>query len=163
MAQVQHVVIRKLEHLTGTSRAPSLGYAVETRDRAGPAHKLGAGPGETVWLQLHGGLIVAKARVGLCWVGEYSFPEEIRRRTAGSEVHDLEDFWRGRPRGGYAAVASLTQDSWVEPFWAGPRTYGYEWVVLENEKKLSTWTDTRDGPRGGDALERSFREWLADR
>src|SRR5438270_168503 len=34
---VDHVVIRKLEHLTGSSSAPAVSFAVETRDRPGPA------------------------------------------------------------------------------------------------------------------------------
>ncbi len=160
---MDHVVIRKLEHLTGTRRAPSLGYAVETRDRPGPAHKMGAGPEDGVWLQLHGGLVVARARVKLCWIGEYSDIGEIRRRTRGSALHDVEPFWRGRARFGYAAVAELHRDAWVDPFWAGPRTYAYEWVVLENEKKRSSWLDPREAPRGGDALRRELDAWLAAR
>ena len=67
---MDHVLVRKLEHLTGSRRAPALGYAVETRDRPGPVHKHGAFPGDIVWVQLRGGLLVAKARVKLCWVGE---------------------------------------------------------------------------------------------
>ena len=46
------------------------------------------------------------------------------------------------------------------PFWAGPRTYGYEWVRLEDEKKRASWLDRREPPRGGESLARSFRAWL---
>ena len=156
---MEHVLIRRLEHLTGAEDAPALGFAVETRDRPGPAHKAGAFQDDVVWVQLHGGLFVGRATVRMGWVGEYFGIDEVRTRTRGSALHDTEDFWRGRPRVGYAAVASLSGERWVEPFWAGPRTYGYEWVVLENDRKRASWLDPKDAPRGGDTLERSFRDW----
>lgn len=161
---MDHVVIRRLEQLTGTKSAPRIGFAIETRDRAGPAHKHGAFDGDTVWVQLHGGLFVARARVRICWIGEYSSVREIRERTRGSDIYGVESFWEGRPRYGYAAVAQLQHETWIDPFWSGPRTYGYEWVVLEDSKKRAAWLDPKDPPRGAGAdLESRFRQWLAAR
>ncbi len=160
---MEHVLIRRLEHLTGSNEAPSLGYAVEVRDRPGPAHKAGAAPDDVVWVQLHGGLFVARARIRLAWIGEYSNVEEVRARTRDSALNGLDGFWSGRPRYGYAAVASLQGERWIEPFWAGPRTYGYEWVLLENDKKHSSWLDPKEPPRGGEGLLREFRAWLRAR
>jgi len=157
---MEHVLIRHLEHLTGTSEAPSLGFAVEVRDRPGPAHKEGAAPEDVVWVQLHGGLYVARARIRMAWIGEFSNVSEIRARTRSSPLHEVDGFWAGRPRYGYAAVASLQGERWIEPFWAGPRTYAYEWVLLENEKKRSSWLEPKESPRGGDTLLRQFRTWL---
>lgn len=156
---MEHVVIRKLEHLTGSRRAPELGYAVEMRERPGPAHKLGAFPDELVWIQVRGGLFVGKAHVRLGWVGEYSDVREIRARVRGSALHDVRDFWRGRPRLGYAAVAELHHEAWIEPFWAGPRSYGYDWVVLENDRKRASWLDHKEPPRGGAKLSDDFEAW----
>ena len=161
MTDVEHVLIRKLEHLAGTVRTPNLGYALEIRDRPGPAHKGGGFPDEVVWVQLHGGLFVAKARIDITWVGEYSSVAELRRRTKGAPIHDVEGFWARRPRFGYAAVGKLKGERWIEPFWAGPRSYGYEWVRLENAKKHASWLDHKEPPRGGAELERSFQEWLS--
>jgi hypothetical protein len=160
LVRMEHVVIRRLEHLTGTADRPSLGHAVESRDRPGPAFKSGTSPGEDVWIQLHGGLFVARAKIQLGWVAEYSSVDSLRARTRGSAIHDIEDFWKGRPRYGYAVVAGLQQEKWIEPFWAGPRTYAYEWVVLEDEKKRSSWLDPKDPPRGGTRLLDEFRAWL---
>ena len=157
---MDHVIIRKLEHLTGTSAAPRLGYAVETRTSAGPAYKTGAFPHDVVWIKLHGGLVVGKAEIKLAWVGEFSSIAEIRRRTRGSAIHDLTPFWAGRPKVGYAVVAELTGERWVDPHWAGPRTYGYEWVVLD-EKKRSSWLETKSAPRGGEELLKQFLDWKA--
>ena len=157
---MDHVLIRRLEHLTGTEDRPALGFAIETRDRPGPAFKIGTSPGEEVWIQLHGGLFVAKARIKLGWVGEFSNVTAVRTRTRGAAIHDVEDFWKGRPRFGYAAVASLEHEKWIDPFWAGPRTYGYEWVTLEDDKKRSSWLDPKEPPRGGAGLMDSFRAWL---
>ncbi|MDP9224889.1 MAG: hypothetical protein M3P18_13800 [Actinomycetota bacterium] len=157
---MDHVVIRKLEHLTGSRRAPSVDFAVEMRERPGPAHKNGAFPDDVVWVQLRGGLLVAKARVSLCWIGEYSSVAEIRTRTRGSQLHDLAPFWAGRPRYGYAALARLEQETWIDPTWAGARTYGYEWVLLEDAKKRSSWLDPRPPPRSREDLAGAFREWL---
>jgi len=141
---VDHVLIRRLEHLAASPGGPLIGFGVETRERPGPLHKHGAFPDEAVWIQLHGGLIVAKAVVSLCWVGEYSQVADVRARTRGSPLFDLEDFWKGRPRYGYAGVAGLHGERWLdEPFWAGPRTYGYEWVRLEDEKKRRSWLDPK--------------------
>jgi hypothetical protein len=159
---VEHVIIRRLEHLTGGADAPGLGYAVETRERPGPAHKNGAFPDDPVWVQLRGGLFVAKASIQLCWIGEYSSIREVRNRTRGSQVHALDSFWAGRPRYGYAAVASLQDEKWLEPYWAGPRTYGYEWVLLDDDKKRATWREVKSPPRGGDDLEKSFRARLSN-
>jgi hypothetical protein len=156
---MEHVVIRRLEHLTGNARAPQLGYAVETRDRPGPAHKHGAFPHDAVWVQLRGGLMIARARIELCWIGEYSHIGEVRNRTRGSSLYDLTPFWAGRPKYGYAAVASLRNESWLEPFWAGPRTYGYEWVLLEDEKKRAGWLDKKPPPRSAEDLADSFARW----
>ena len=161
---MDHVVTRALEHLTGDGDKPALGFAVETRDRPGPAHKEGSSPDDVVWMQLDGGLFVAKARIRLGWVGEYSSVDEVRERTRGSSLYDLDRFWAGRPRYGYAAVAGLHHEQWLdEPFWAGPRSYGYEWVLLENEKKRSSWLDPKPPPRGGEGLRDSYESWLAAR
>lgn len=160
---MEHVLIRSLEHLAGTAGSPRLGYAVEVRESKGPAHKHGAFEDDVVWVQVRGGLFVAKAQVKICWIGEYSRVDDVRRRTAGSPLHDDEAFWTGRPRFGYAAVAELMREAWIEPFWAGPRTYGYEWVVLENDAKRASWLDPKDPPRGGADLAERFRQWRAAR
>lgn len=159
---MEHVVIRRLEHLTGTRESPKIGFAVETRDRRGPAHKAGAFEGDAVWIQIHGGLFVAKATVRICWIGEYSRIQEVRERTRGSPMHGLDDFWPGRARYGYAAVASLAQERWIDPFWGGPRTYGYEWVVIEDAAKRASWLDPKPPPRSSD-LPSKFKEWLQSR
>ena len=157
---MDHVVVRSLGHLTGDAGKPAVGFAVETRDRPGPAYKEGSSPDDVVWVQLDGGLFVAKARIVIGWVGEYSSVDEVRDRTTGP-LHDLDAFWAGRPRYGYSAVARLQQESWLdEPFWAGPRSYGYEWILLENEKKRSSWLDPKPPPRGGEGLRDRFRSWL---
>jgi len=161
---VEHVLIRPLEQLTGSKTAPSLGFAVETRDSPGPAYKEGTAPDDVVWVQLRGGLLVARASIELGWVGEYSNIAQVRDRTrTHPELHGLDAFWQGRPRYGFAAVARLRHERWIEPFWAGPRTYGYEWVVLENEKKRKSWLAPKPPPRGGDALLREFRAWFDPR
>lgn len=154
---MDQVVIRKLEFVAGSARAPRLEYAVEARDRPGPVHKRGAFPDEEVWIQLHGGLYIGKARIELCWVGEFSSIGEVRARTRGAPLYDMAAFWKGRPRFGYAAVASLKYEKWIEPFWGGPRTYGYEWVLMDNDKKHATWLDRREAPRGGEELVDGFR------
>lgn len=161
---MEHVVIRKLEHLTGSARAPALGFAVETRDRPGPAHKEGAFEGDVVYVQVHGGLIVAKAKVRIGIVMEYSNVEEVRRRTRGSAIYDVAEFWKGRPRYGYAALAELTDEAWVLAYWGGPRTYGYEWVVLDEAKKRASWLEKKEPPRGGAAdLPAKLRRWQGAR
>lgn len=160
---MEHVLIRKLEHLSGTAAGPALRFGVEMRERPGPLHKAGAFPDERVWIQLHGGLFVARAAVRICWVGEYSAVDDVRRRTRGSALHDLDSFWRGRPRYGYAAVAELERERWIDPVWAGPRTYGYEWVRLEDDRKHASWLDPKEPPRGGEALLHDFRAWIGSR
>ena len=161
---MEHVIIRKLEQLTGTAGAPQLTFAVEMRDRPGPAHKNGAFPDDVVWIQLHGGLFVAKAKIRICWVGEYSNIKEVRIRTKGSPIANIESFWSHRPKYGYAAVAQLQQEQWIDPFWAGPRTYGYEWVLLDAEKKRKSWLDRKEPPRGaGEELPAKFKAWQASR
>ena len=157
-----HVIIRKLEHLTGNARSPHLAYAVETRASAGPAHKTGAFPDDDVWIKLHGGLMVGKAKIRIAWVGEYSSLHEIRSRTDGSPIHALDGFWAGRPKVGYAVIGELKDERWIDPHWAGPRTYGYEWVVLD-DKKRAGWLEEKPPPRGGDALVASFERWRSER
>lgn len=159
---VDQVVIRKLEHLTGSSKGPRLGFAVETRDRRGPAHKAGAFEGDIVHVQLNGGLYVARAVVKIGWIGEYFGVDEVRARTKGSPLYDVDAFWAGRSRVGYAAVAELVQERWLPaPFWAGPRTYGYEWVVLDDDAKRASWLEEKQPPRGGESLAAEFQDWLA--
>lgn len=155
----EHVVIRKLEHLTGSGQAPAFGYAVETRESAGPAHKKGAFPDDTVWLKLHGGLVVGKAKIKIAWIGEYSSVGEIRARTRGTPLFDAIDFWRGRPKAGYAALGELGFERWIDPVWMGPRTYGYEWVLLDNDKKRATWLEEKPPPKGGEDLLAAFEAW----
>jgi hypothetical protein len=154
-----HVLIRKLEHFTGTSHAPALRYAIETRTSPGPAHKEGAFPDDVVWLKLHGGLVVGKAAIEIAWVGEFSALNEIRRRTEPTSISRINDFWAGRPKVGYAVVAELKNERWIEPRWEGPRTYGYEWIVLDNDKKVATWTEPKPPPRGGEELLAAFLAW----
>lgn len=157
---MEHVIIRKLEHLSGTNNTPRLEFACEIRDRPGPVNKNGAFEDEDIWVQLVGGLMIAKARIKLCWSGEYSDIREIKARTKGSALHDMDSYWKGRPRWGYAAVASLKAETWIPPFWSGPRTYGYEWVRLDDDKKLKTWLEKKEPPRGGELLRADFDSWL---
>lgn len=161
---MEFVLVRRLEHLFGTSGAPSLGFAVEARDRPGPVYKEGTSPDDVVWIQLKGGLFVGRARIKIGWVGEYSNVAQVRDRTKGHPtLYGLEPFWHGRPRYGYAAVAALEHEKWIDPFWAGPRTYGYEWVVLESPKKRASWLEPKPPPRGGEGLLGEFKAWLAAR
>jgi hypothetical protein len=154
-----HVLIRKLEHLAGNDRAPAFRYAVETRASAGPAYKNGAFPGDIVWLKLDGGLIVGKAQIQIAWVGEYSALREIQARTPGSAIQNDPSFWAGRPKFGYAVVGELQNERWLEPKWQGPRTYGYEWVVIDSDKKRTSWFEEKPPPRGGAELVKSFNDW----
>lgn len=158
---MEHVLIRRLEHLTASSRGPRLAYGVETRDRPGPLHKNGAFEDDRVWVQLAGGLFVARAVVRISWVGEYSDVSSVRARTRGAPIFDVDDFWRGRPRVGYAGVATLEREQWIDPFWAGPRTYGYEWVVIGDDAKRASWLDGKPPPRGGEGLRERFESWRA--
>ena len=106
--------------------------------------------------------MIAKARIELCWIGEYSDVREVRARTKGSDLYEMRSFWTGRPRYGYAAVASLYREVWIDPYWAGPRTYGYEWVLLDDKKKAS-WLDRKPPPRSTTDLEATFKGWLSSR
>ncbi|HVL32677.1 MAG TPA: hypothetical protein VM600_03750 [Actinomycetota bacterium] len=151
---MEHVQIRSLEHLTGDTARPLLRYAIETRERPGPAHKQGVYSDDELWMQLRGGLFVARARVKIAWRGEYSRLDEIRARVEGWRVP--ESFWTGRPRHGYAIVAELQAERWVDPFWAGPRSYAYEWIVLESDAKRASWLDPKDPPRGRAGLVAEF-------
>lgn len=150
----EHVAIRELGQLAGDGERPKLRFAIETRDRPGPAYKAGVYSEDIVWIQLHGGLFVAKARVKIAWRGEYSRLDEIRKRAPELDV--TEEFWTGRPRAGYAIVATLEQERWIEPVWSGPRTYAYEWIVLEDAKKRASWLDSKPPPRGGEDLRARF-------
>lgn len=154
-----HVLIRKLEHLAGNDRAPAFRYAVETRASAGPAYKNGAFPGDVVWLKLHGGLVIGKAQIKIAWVGEYSALREIQARTPGSAIQNDPSFWAGRPKFGYAIVGELQNERWLEPKWQGPRTYGYEWVVIDSDKKRASWFEEKPPPRGGTELLKNFTDW----
>lgn len=149
----EHVQIRALEHLAGDEDRPRLRYAVETRDRPGPAYKAGVYSEDTVWVQLRGGLLIGKARVKIAWRGEYSRIEEIRQRV---DAPIPEGFWGGRPRHGYAIVATLEHERWIDPYWGGPRSYSYEWIVLESDEKRASWLDPKAPPRGGEALREEF-------
>jgi len=150
----EHVQIRALEHLAGDADRPRIPFAVEARDRPGPAHKAGVWSDDVVWIQLKGGLFVAKAEVRIAWSGEFGPGVDRLKKEAGAEIP--ESFWARRPRDGYAVVAELHKARWVEPFWAGPRSYAYEWVVLEDEKKQRSWLEPKSPPRGGDELGAAF-------
>ena len=105
---MDHVVVRSLEHLTGEAGKPALGFAVETRDRPGPAYKEGSSPDDVVWVQLDGGLLVAKARIRIGWVGEYASVDEVRARTAGSAL------WASIAPGS-VSTPSLTTSTSISP------------------------------------------------
>ncbi len=150
----EHVCIRALEDFAGSEDRPKLRYALETRDRPGPGFKAGVYSDDDVWIQLRGGLFVANARIKIAFRGEYSRIDEIRRRVPDIDVSDA--FWSGRPRAGYAIVATIEQERWIDPYWGGPRTYAYEWIVLEDEKKRSSWLDVKPPPRGSEDLRVQF-------
>lgn len=146
----EHVQIRALEHLVGDGDRPLLRVALETRDRPGPAYKHGVFSDDVVWIQLDGGSMIAKARVRESWRGEYARLDELRKRLA--DVPLPEALWEGRPRHGYAVIARLDQERWIQPVWSGPRSYGYEWVTLENDQKRASWLQEKPPPRGHDDL-----------
>lgn len=131
------------EHVSARDGRPAMTVAVEARDRPGPAYKHGVFPDDVVWIRM-GPLLVAKATVRIAWKGEYAFLRELQQRTRGTELEGLASFWQRKPKIGYAVVATLTDARFVrEPALAGPRSYGYDWIVLENERKRETWLDLR--------------------
>jgi len=150
----EHVQTRALEHVAGNEDRPALRYALETRDRPGPAYKAGVFSDDIVWIQLRGGLMVGRARVSIAWKGEYASIDEVKRRVSGWDVPS--SFWDGRSKNGYAIVAELADERWIEPYWSGPRSYGYEWIVLENDAKRASWLDGKDPPRSGADLPARF-------
>ncbi len=140
---MDHVVIFDPEQVTATGGRPEVTCAVEARDRPGPAFKHGVFNDDVVWIRM-GPLLVAKAIVKIAWKGEYAFLDELRERTKGTPLYALDGFWTGKPKIGYAVVAQLLRAKFLpEPALAGPRTYGYEWIVLENERKVETWLTRR--------------------
>lgn len=149
----EHVQIRALEHLRGDDDKPEFIVALEARDRPGPAYKAGVYSDDEIWFQLRGGLMIAKGTITQSWRGEFSRIDEIRSRCEDANLP--ESFWTGRPRSGYAIVARV-EARWIEPFWAGPRTYGYEWIVLENDAKKASWLEEKPPPRGGESLRGDF-------
>jgi hypothetical protein len=160
MGDVQHVVIFQPEHLSARDGRPRVSVAVEARDRPGPAFKHGVASDDVVWIRM-GPLLVAKAVVDIAYHFEYAMLKELRERTKGTELYGLEGFWAGKPKVGYAVVAKLRGARFVpEAKLAGPRTYGYDWIVLENERKEDTWLDER-APEPKDAqLVSRFRAML---
>jgi hypothetical protein len=159
---MDHVVIFDPDHVRSRAGRPRFTVAVEARDRPGPAYKAGVGSGEVVWIRM-GPLVVAKATVDIAWHGEYAMLKEIRNRTKGTELFDQDGYWQGKAKIGYAVVAKLRDARWLpEPQLGGPRTYAYDWVVLENEKKEDTWLDLKP-PESKDAgLVRRLNELKAE-
>lgn len=151
-------MIMQPEHVRAHDGRPLVPYAVEARDRPGPAFKHGVFPDDVVWIRM-GPLLIAKAVVKIAWKGEYAFVRELRDRTRGSHMHGDDSFWQHRPKIGYAVVATLEPARFLpEPVLAGPRSYGYDWIVLESESKQETWLTHRP-PEPKDAdLVRRFRE-----
>jgi len=158
---VDHVVIMQPEHLQARDGRPRVTVAVEARDRPGPAFKQGVYPDDVVWIRM-GPLLVARATVKIAWKGEYAFIRELRDRTKGSELQHDDDFWQGKPKIGYAVVATLQNARFLpEPALAGPRTYGYDWVVVENDRKRETWLTKRPPePKDAPLVER-FNELVS--
>lgn len=147
---MDHVVIFDPGLVGATNGRPDITAAVEARDRPGPAYKHGVFSDDVVWIRM-GPLLVAKGKVKLAWKGEYAFLRELRDRTKGTELYGRDEFWAGKPKIGYAVVAQLKDVYFLkEPSLAGPRTYGYDWITLENEKKEDTWL-TRRPPEPKDA------------
>lgn len=157
---MEHVVILDPELVGAKDGRPYVPIAVEVRDRPGPAYKHGVFSDDDVYIRM-GPLLVATAKVKLAWKGEFAFQREIRERTKGTPL-DSDAFWTGRPKVGYAVVAELKDQRFVkESALAGPRSYGYDWIVLESEKKQDTWL-TRRPPEDKDTeLVRRFREMTA--
>ena len=156
--RVDHVVILDPDLVTARDGRPRISVAIEARDRPGPAYKEGVYSDDVVWIRM-GPLLVAKAKVKIAWKGEYAFVRELQERTKGTELDGADAFWARKPKIGYAIVAQLKDVFFLkEPALAGPRTYGYDWIVLENEKKQETWL-TRKPPEAKDAaLVRKYKE-----
>lgn len=158
---MDHVVIRDPEHLSARDGRPLLTVAVESRDRPGPAYKHGVYDGDVVWVRM-GPLLVARAEVKIAWRGEYAMLGELRNRTKGTELFALDAYWTGKPKVGYAVVATLHKARFLsEAMLAGPRTYGYDWIVLENEHKEDTWLETRPPEPKDEPLVERFRAMVA--
>lgn len=158
---MDHVVIFEPHHFKSVKGRPDLTVAVEARDRPGPAFKEGVFPDDTVWFRM-GPLLVAKATVKIAWKGEYAFIRELRKRTEETELANDEAWWLRRPKIGYAVVAQLTQARYLSSAkLGGPRSYGYDWIVLDSESKRKTWLNLREPePKDADLLRR-FRELTA--
>lgn len=146
------------EQVEARGGRPLITVALEARDRPGPAYKHGVYDGDVVWIRM-GPLLVARATVQIAWRGEFSMTKDIRDRTKGTEAFGRDSFWAGRPRVGYAVVAMLRDARFLpDAKLAGPRTYGYEWIVLESDRKLQTWLETREPEPKDAALVARFRQ-----
>lgn len=158
---MDHVVILAPELVSSLGGRPNVPVALEARDRPGPAYKEGVYADDVVWIRM-GPLLVAKASVKIAWKGEYAMLRELRERTKGSVLHASDSFWAGKPKVGYAVVAQLKNQRFLpEAKLAGPRTYGYDWIVLENERKRETWLETRPPEEKDRDLVKRFKELTA--
>jgi hypothetical protein len=136
----QHVVIRVPDYVAGSSEKPEVKVFTQSHASRPPVPWGKLSVGDTVWMKWSGGPIVARGLVEGFRQIEDCTPEVLRHTVGGTNLFDLESYWRTRPPVFFGMAIFVGQEQWLDaPIFPKARSYSESWVVLDSKEMEIAW------------------------
>ncbi len=140
----QHIVIRQMNYVAGTSEKPEVKIFMQSRKKGSPLALNKFRVNQTVWMKWSGGPIVAKAKIsqwheGIIHDGNI---DEARAFTQGTNLYNLDAYWDEVKKKGTSnyVIVKLKEEEWLEDLiYPAARSLGSSWIYLDSKEKYETW------------------------
>jgi hypothetical protein len=111
---MDHVVIRRVEYVSGTRDRPEIGIFTQAHQTRHPVPWGQITVGDTVWMKWSRGPIVARATVQGFRQIQACSPDRLRQIVTGCKLYDLKDYWVSLPPAFSAVVIWLDDERWLD-------------------------------------------------
>jgi hypothetical protein len=137
---MDHVVIRRVEYVSGTRDRPEIGIFTQAHQTRHPVPWGQITVGDTVWMKWSRGPIVARATVQGFRQIQACSPDRLRQIVTGCKLYDLKDYWVSLPPAFSAVVIWLDDERWLDsPVFPSARSRGESWVPLKTSELREAW------------------------
>jgi hypothetical protein len=140
----QHIVIRQMNYVAGTSEKPEVKIFMQSRTKGAPLALKKFKVNQTVWMKWSGGPIVARAKISHWHEGviRNGRIDEARALTQDTNLHDLNAYWNELKRKGSSnyVIVRLKDEEWLENLiYPSTRSLGSSWIYLDTKSKFESW------------------------
>jgi hypothetical protein len=136
----QHVVIRRLDYVAGSSEKPAVKVFTQSHASRPPVPWGKLSIGDIAWMKWRSGPIVARGIVeGFRQIHDCT-PDILRNTVGGTNLYDLVNYWNALPPVFFGMAIFVGQEQWLDsPIFPKARSYSESWIVLDSPEKEAAW------------------------